>query len=129
MRKAILLLVLLAQPHLGTATAAPPASPEHASVPDEAIAVLRGAVVRGYAAYVFEQYAASRVAADRMRAAIAAFCADPTEEGLARARENWIDARRIYGRSVVFRFGDGPIDSMRGGTETLAERVEGEPQH
>ncbi len=120
MRQVIALLVLLV-PTTGLAShAAPPAAtPARAAVPDAAIAVLRDAVVRGYAAYVFEQYAASRVAADRMRAAVNAFCSRPTEEGLARARENWIDARRIYGRTEVFRFGDGPIDSMRGGTETL----------
>ena len=119
MRQVIPILMLLASSLGVDAHAAPPAAPARADAPDEAIAVLRDAVVRGYAAYVFEHYKSSRIAADRMRAAIAAFCADPSEEGLARARENWIDARRIYGRTEVFRFGDGPIDSMRGGTETL----------
>jgi len=122
MRPRLLLALLLASSACTSAHAAavvPPAAPATPALPDEAITVLRDSVVRGYAAYVFDQYAQSRVAADRMKAAVNAFCASPTEEGLARARENWIDGRRIYGRTEVFRFGDGPIDSMRGGTETL----------
>lgn len=76
-------------------------------------------VVTAYAAHVHAEYAASRASAERMRAAIRAFCAEPTEEALVRARETWVAAREIYGRTEVFRFGNGPIDTTRGGTETL----------
>lgn len=76
-------------------------------------------VVTAYAAHVHAEYAASRASAERMRAAIRAFCAEPTEDALARARETWVAAREIYGRTEVFRFGNGPIDTTRGGTETL----------
>ena len=78
-----------------------------------------GAVVEGYARQVFDEYTASREQAERMRAAIRAFCAEPTEAGLARAREAWTAARAVYGRTEVFRFGGGPIDTRQGGVETF----------
>ena len=80
--------------------------------------VTRSAVV-SYASHVHAEYRASRESTELMRAAIRAFCAEPTEAGLARARESWTAARDIYGRTEVFRFGNGPIDTTRGGTETL----------
>lgn len=75
--------------------------------------------VGSYASHVHAEYKASRESAELMRAAIRAFCGEPTEAGLARARESWTAARVIYGRTEVFRFGNGPIDTTRGGTETL----------
>jgi len=76
------------------------------------------ACVNRYAGLVHAEYATTARASEDMRAAIAAFCAGPTEEGLARARETWIAARVAYGRTEAFRFGNGPIDTRRGGTET-----------
>jgi len=75
--------------------------------------------VRNYAQMVHDEYSKASVAADEMRAAIQAFCAAPNEALLARARESWIAAREIYGRTEAFRFGNGPIDSTRGGIETF----------
>ncbi|MEY2715048.1 MAG: hypothetical protein RIT24_1391, partial [Planctomycetota bacterium] len=51
--------------------------------------------------------------------AIRAFCDAPTDAGLGRARESWIAARDAYGRTEAFRFGNGPIDTRRGGVETF----------
>lgn len=82
-------------------------------------AALRTQVVEGYAAHVEREYRATLEAAESMRAAIRAFCAAPSEAGLARARETWIAARDRYGRTEVFRFGNGPIDSRDGGVETF----------
>ena len=75
--------------------------------------------VERYATVVAGEYADARRAADEMRAAIAAFCDTPTDGGLSRAREAWTSAREVYGRTEAFRFGNGPIDSRRGGMETF----------
>ncbi|MDI9411828.1 MAG: imelysin family protein [Bacteroidia bacterium] len=75
--------------------------------------------VTAYAATVERAYSATAEAARRMRAAIEAFCAAPSQEGLERARTTWIAARELYGRTEAFRFGNGPIDSTRGGVETF----------
>ena len=80
---------------------------------------LEAQCVRAYAAMVHDEYRASLASAEEMRAAIQAFCAAPTMEGLTRARETWTAAREIYGRTEAFRFGNGPIDTTRGGTETF----------
>jgi len=100
-----------------TSTEPAPAAPRAAS--PVARELVTKSVVSAYAAHVHAEYEASRALAGRMRAAIRAFCAEPTEEGLARARETWVVARETYGRTEVFRFGDGPIDTTRGGIETF----------
>jgi putative iron-regulated protein len=97
----------------------PPSAAPVSAAPPIAREMVTKAVVAAYAAHVHAEYAASREAAERMRAAVRAFCDAPSEEALARARETWVDARVIYGRTEVFRFGNGPIDTTRGGTETL----------
>lgn len=80
---------------------------------------IRADAVLAYAEHVSTEYRASLAAAESMRAAIRAFCASPSDVSLARARATWIAAREIYGRTEVFRFGNGPIDSRRGGVETF----------
>lgn len=75
--------------------------------------------VQSYAELVSAEYADTLRAAKSMRAAIRAFCEAPTDAGLARARESWIAARDAYGRTEAFRFGNGPIDTRRGGVETF----------
>ena len=75
--------------------------------------------VQKYAEIVSAEYAATLRAAESMRAAIRAFCDAPTDAGLGRARESWIAARDAYGRTEAFRFGNGPIDTRRGGVETF----------
>jgi putative iron-regulated protein len=75
------------------------------------------ACVRDHATLAASEYSASLAAVDRLREAIRAFAAEPSESGLARARAAWIEARWIYGRTECFRFGGGPIDGRRGGVE------------
>ena len=95
-------------------------SPQTAKPPSpDPRGVATARAVEAYATHVRSEYAASRDSAELMRAAIRAFCAEPTDEGLSRARETWTAARDIYGRTEVFRFGNGPIDTTRGGTETF----------
>lgn len=104
------------KPMLAQPGAAPPrdATPVASALPS-----LREDAARAYAAHVEREYRASLEAAESMRAAIRAFCAAPSEPMLARARETWTAAREIYGRTEVFRFGNGPIDTRQGGIETL----------
>jgi putative iron-regulated protein len=94
------------------------AAAEARGTPPAGDADLRTNVVKGHAAHVEREYRATLEAAESMRAAIRAFCAAPSEAGLARARETWIAARDRYGRTEVFRFGNGPIDTRDGGVET-----------
>ena len=75
--------------------------------------------VQRYAEIVSAEYAHTLRGAESMRAAIRAFCDAPTDAGLARARASWIAARDAYGRTEAFRFGNGPIDTRRGGVETF----------
>ena len=75
--------------------------------------------VDAYAAHVERSYIAVGEGARRLRAAVEAFCAAPSADGLERARSCWKAARESYGRTEAFRFGDGPIDARRGGVETF----------
>ena len=75
--------------------------------------------VRRYAEVVAREYGETQVRAEAMRAAIRAFCEAPGDATLARARETWISAREAYGATEAFRFGNGPIDTRRGGVETF----------
>ena len=116
-------LTLASAAHSAPATAIA-ASPQSATAPTAVAPAERGdavadACVRAYAELVSREYLASLAAAEEMRAAIRAFCALPDEAMLARARESWIAARGIYGRTEAFRFGNGPIDTTRGGNETF----------
>jgi len=80
---------------------------------------LQRLVVAEYGAHVRGAYEDSLKSAAEMRAAIMAFCASPSKEGLDRARELWSRAHEIYGRTEAFRFGNGPIDARVGGVETF----------
>lgn len=99
---------------------------------------LKRAVVKTYARLVSRRYAETLEQAEAMRASIRAFLAQPTAESLEAARAAWVKARQAYGRTEVFRFYGGPIDSRNGGVEPLVnawpldesyiDAVEGEPQ-
>jgi putative iron-regulated protein len=75
--------------------------------------------VKRYCEIVSREYSETRARAEEMRAAIRAFCDAPSEAGLERARSAWIAARDEYGCTEAFRFGNGPIDTRRGGVETF----------
>lgn len=82
-------------------------------------AAVTAEAVHGYARHAEQAYDATLSATQAMREAIKAFCAEPSESSLARARESWTSARQAYGRTEAFRFGNGPIDAKRGGVETF----------
>lgn len=74
--------------------------------------------IAAHAARAERAYAASLSSALALRAEVRAFCASPSEAGLAKARAAWKAARVDYGRTEALRFGNGPIDARRGGRET-----------
>jgi putative iron-regulated protein len=75
------------------------------------------AVATTYADLVSASYAASIDSATALQEAIDAFVADPTEETLQAAKEQWLAARDDYGPTEAFRFYDGPIDNPTDGPE------------
>ncbi len=112
---AALLVVLLLEP------------PPHATATLET-------VMRAHADRAGAAYAASAASARELRTKVKAFCEAPDEARLAEARTAWARARKDYGRTEVFRFGEGPIDARRGGVETFVNAwpvdesyIEGEP--
>jgi putative iron-regulated protein len=75
------------------------------------------AVATTYADLVSASYAASIESATALRDVIDAFVADPTEETLQAAKDQWLAARDDYGPTEAFRFYDGPIDNPIDGPE------------
>lgn len=71
-------------------------------------------VATHYAALVYANYSDTLAAAQDMQAAIAAFVAAPSADGLAAARKAWLGAREFYGQTEAFRFYSGPIDDDKG---------------
>jgi putative iron-regulated protein len=71
-------------------------------------------VATNYAALVHANYSDTLAAAQEMQAAIAAFVAAPSADGLAAARKAWLSARESYGQTEAFRFYGGPIDDDKG---------------
>ena len=53
-------------------------------------------------------------AGETFRKALDSFASNPTDDGLAKARAAWIDARRTYSLTEAFRFSGGPIDAADG---------------
>ena len=71
-------------------------------------------VVRHHAALVHATSEATLAGARRLQQAVQAFTAAPSAEGLATARQAWLDAREFYGQTEAFRFYGGPIDDDQG---------------
>lgn len=90
----------------------------HAAAPTAAVpaaaAVDARAVTMHYAALVHAGYSDTLAAAKDLQAAIAAFVAAPSADGLDKARKAWLDAREFYGQTEAFRFYGGPIDDDKG---------------
>lgn len=87
------------------------ASPAAASAPAAATFTT---VATHYAALVHANYSDTLAAAQEMQAAIKAFTAAPSADGLAAARKAWLGAREFYGQTEAFRFYGGPIDDDKG---------------
>jgi putative iron-regulated protein len=75
------------------------------------------AAAETYADVVHASYDDSVQSATSMKAAIAAFLANPDEATLAAAKQAWLTARDDYLPTEAFRFYDGPIDNPKNGPE------------
>lgn len=80
---------------------------------------LQRAALESYADLAFDQYSRCANHARTVRAAVGELTAAPSDETLAAARSAWLEARREYGRTEVFRFYGGPIDDAATGVETF----------
>jgi putative iron-regulated protein len=81
-------------------------------------AALPHQVAETYAALAYRGYHDSVVSATALRAAIAAFTAAPSAEGLTACRAAWLAAREDYVPTEAFRFASGPIDADPDNLET-----------
>lgn len=77
--------------------------------PDAAAAALTT-----YADVVHATYADALASAVELDAAVDAFVAAPSADGLDAAKEAWLAAREPYGQTEAFRFSGGPIDDADG---------------
>lgn len=112
MKPTLLVLALSATLSLLHAPAhAQAATPATASAP---AAATYATVATHYAALVHANYSDTLAAAQDMQAAIKAFVAAPSADGLAAARKAWLGAREFYGQTEAFRFYGGPIDDDKG---------------
>lgn len=68
------------------------------------------AYLNGYAEKTYENYANALSEAQKVDAALQAFIQNPTQVNLDAAKAQWIESRKVYSVTEVYRFFDGPID-------------------
>lgn len=114
-----------------------PAGTPAAPVAAAAAAPSTASVAAHYASLVHANYEDTLAGAKALHAAILDFTAKPSEEGLQRARQAWLQAREPYGQTEAFRFYAGPIDDKNGPEprinawpmdEAYVDGVKGKPQ-
>jgi putative iron-regulated protein len=71
-------------------------------------------VIRTYADIAHASYEDALIAAKELRKAVNALIAEPTEDTLAKARQQWVAARVPYMQTEAFRFGNPVIDQWEG---------------
>lgn len=71
-------------------------------------------IVAAYAKMVSQGYSESLAKAQKLDSALRALVKNPSEKTQQAAKTAWIDARRIYSPTEVFRFYGGPIDADDG---------------
>lgn len=69
-------------------------------------------VCESYASLAYAGYGDAVSGVRRLLAAVGDFLERPTSDGLHALRTAWLDARRSYQQTEVFRFYDGPIDEV-----------------
>jgi putative iron-regulated protein len=65
-----------------------------------------------YATLAWYLYSDSVKETVRFNMGVYRFRKDPNEETFEALKDSWIEARKVYGRTEVYRFSDGPIDQM-----------------
>ncbi len=89
--------------------------------------------VEAYIDLVRSSYARAAADAVRLRQAVDALLAAPSQQTLDQARAAWVAARPSYLRTEAFRFYDGPVEAVEGGinswpvNEAYIDYVEGDP--
>jgi putative iron-regulated protein len=73
--------------------------------------------ITNYADIVYASYSDTLEAAQALDAAVTSFVAAPSANGLAAAKQAWLDSREPYLQTEVYRFYDGPIDNPETGVE------------
>ncbi|MGE0097472.1 MAG: imelysin family protein [Hydrogenophaga sp.] len=86
----------------------------NATAQAQTAAATPASVAAHYATLVYANYSDTLAGAQEMQAAIAAFVAAPSADGLTAARKAWLAARESYGQTEAFRFYSGPIDDDKG---------------
>lgn len=66
--------------------------------------------IKNYAKIAYLSYKNAFDKAQVMQTAITGFLNKPSKESLAKAKHTWIEARKAYLQTEVFRFYEGPID-------------------
>ncbi len=70
------------------------------------------AFLSNYATLAWYLYSDSVKSAVQFNMAIYRFRKEPGAETFAAAKEAWVNARKMYGRTEVYRFSEGPIDNL-----------------
>lgn len=70
------------------------------------------AVIKNYAELAYHQYSQALSEAEDMKKAVDSFVAEPSEDKFYAVKEKWVEARKAYGLTEVFRFSDGPIEEV-----------------
>lgn len=70
--------------------------------------------VQGFAQTAFNRYAAATEEARELDMLIQTFVAHPTAEQFEIVKAKWVEARKVYSVTEVYRFSDGPIDDEDG---------------
>ena len=84
------------------------------TVSAQALAQTPEAVVSAYSKFVFTRYTETLTATKLMNEKIQAFTQAPSAESLEAAKTAWVEARKLYSTTEVFRFYSGPIDREDG---------------
>lgn len=76
--------------------------------------VSRADVVKTNANIAYAAYSDSLITAQQLTEAVNVLVAEPTEANLALAKQAWLAAREPYGQTEVYRFRNGPIETVGG---------------
>ncbi|MEP5730180.1 MAG: imelysin family protein [Sulfitobacter sp.] len=79
-----------------------------------ALAVDKAAVLDTYADIAAAKYEDSLTTAQSLQAAVNAFVASPSAEGLQSAKDAWLASRVPYQQTEVYRFGNAIVDDWEG---------------
>lgn len=74
---------------------------------------IKANVAKSNADMAFANYSDSLETAQNLRQVLQTFVAQPTEANFEAAKQAWLAAREPYGQTEVFRFREGPIDTLR----------------